>query len=195
MKNKNNIWIFASGSGTNAAKLVSHFSNHEKLLISGLFTNRPDCGAAKLARESDVAVFSLTDAEIQQPDTLLNLLKTQAVDGIILAGFLRKIPDDVVEAFPEKIINIHPSLLPAFGGKGMYGMHVHRGVKQSGVSKTGITVHLVNRVYDDGRILFQTDIPVTPEDTPESVAAKVQALEHAHFAPVCDAHFSQILGD
>lgn len=194
VENKKHIWVFASGSGTNAARLFRHFSDHVNLHISGLFTNRPTSGAADLAREADIPVFFLSDAEINEPGALLALLKKENVQGIILAGFLRKIPDDVVNAFPELIINIHPSLLPSFGGKGMYGMHVHRAVKQSGVTETGITVHLVNRVYDEGRILVQHKISLTPEDTPESIAARVQTLEHTHFAPVCDAYFSEIFG-
>lgn len=191
---RKNIWVFASGSGTNAAKLMEFFARHPSLKIGGLFTNRPGAAVVKRASDAGVPVFFLSDQEIAAPGTLLSLLKKHQVDGIILAGFLRKIPDDLVAAFPEKIINLHPALLPSFGGKGMYGMHVHRAVKESGADKTGITVHLVNEKYDEGRILFQAEVPVNAGDTPETIAAKVQRLEHEYFAPVCARHFSEVFG-
>ncbi len=195
LNSKKNIWVFASGSGSNAAKLMTFFAGHPTLRIGGLFTNRPGAAVVQRAAEADVPVFSLTDEEIAAPGILSGLLKKHGVNGIILAGFLRKIPDDVVAGFPEKIINIHPALLPSFGGKGMYGMHVHRAVKESGTDKTGITVHLVNDKYDEGRKLFQAEVPVFSGDTPESIAVKVQQLEHEHFAPVCAEYFSRIFAD
>lgn len=179
------VWVFASGGGSNAEKLFAHFAGHPSAYISGLFCNNAQAGVLEKAKAAGIPTHLLSNAELAEPGKLLDLLSLHGVDYIILAGFLRKIPDEVIHAYTDKIINIHPALLPKFGGKGMYGMHVHRAVKEAGETETGITIHLVNEHYDEGRILFQATVPVTAEDTPESIAQKVQQLEHAHFADVC----------
>lgn len=185
------VWVFASGNGTNAEKLFEYFKGHHaQIRITGLFCNRPAAGVTEKARRAEIPVFTLTDAELEMPGNLLRLLRDQAVDEILLAGFLRKIPDDVVKAYADHIINVHPALLPKFGGKGMYGMRVHRAVKEAGETETGITVHLVNEHYDEGRILFQASVAVLPEDTPETIAEKVQRLEHLHYARACEQYIA-----
>lgn len=128
---------------------------------------------------------------MNEPGKLLEMLTNNQVDYIILAGFLRKIPDEVVHAYSDKIINIHPSLLPKFGGKGMYGKYVHQAVREANETETGITIHLVNEHYDEGRVLFQTSAPINENDTSEVIGLKVQKLEHEHFAIVCDKFISE----
>ena len=180
------VWVFASGSGSNAEKLFAHFAGHPSVRITGLLCNNAQAGVLEKAQAAGVPVHFLGNAGLAEPGKLLALLREHGTDYIILAGFLRKIPDEVTHAFADKIINIHPALLPKFGGKGMYGMHVHRAVKEAGETETGISIHLVNERYDEGRILFQATVPVTADDTPESIAQKVQQLEHEHFAAVCE---------
>lgn len=182
------VWVFASGSGSNAEKLFTYFSAHLSLKITGLLCNNKDAGVVEKARHAGIGTFLISNTELNEEGKLLEILTHNQVDYIILAGFLRKIPDDVIHAYSDKIINIHPALLPKFGGKGMYGMHVHKAVKEANESETGITIHLVNEHYDEGRILFQASVPVAPRDTPEDLSKKVQALEHQHFAQVCE-HF------
>jgi len=186
------VWVFASGSGSNAEKLFAHFSGHQQIAVTGLFCNNPAAGVVQKAQAAHVPVFLMDNATLEHPDELLHLLRSQEVDYIILAGFLRKIPDGVVHTYADRIINIHPALLPHFGGKGMYGMRVHRAIKESGVAETGITVHLVNEHYDEGRILFQASVSVTPHDSPEDIAHKVQELEHRHFAEACEGYILSI---
>lgn len=185
------VWVFASGSGSNAEKLFAHFSGHPTVRITGLFCNNAQAGVLDKATAAAVPTYTLTNSELAAPGNLLDLLTRHGVEYIILAGFLRKIPDDVIQTYADKIINIHPALLPKFGGKGMYGMHVHRAVKEAGEAQTGISIHLVNERYDEGRILFQTSVPVMPNDTPENIAQKVQELEHTYFAAVCDEFITQ----
>lgn len=181
-----NVWVFASGSGTNAEKIFMHFKGHPSVRITGLFCNNGQAGVLQKAEKSHIPTFLLPNDRLAESDNLLELLKANGVDYIILAGFLRKIPDNVIQAYSDRIINIHPALLPKFGGKGMYGMHVHRAVKEASEKETGITIHLVNEHYDEGRILFQASTQIGANDTPEDISKKVQELEHAHFARVCE---------
>jgi phosphoribosylglycinamide formyltransferase-1 len=180
------VWIFASGAGSNAEKLFAHFKNHKSIKISGLLCNNPDAGVISKARKEAIPVFQLSNEALNEHGKLLALLRENNVDYVILAGFLRKIPDEVVKAFPNRIINIHPALLPKYGGKGMYGMHVHKAVKAAGEKISGITIHLVNEHYDEGRILFQESVSLSDSDSAEDIARKVLALEHAHFPSVCE---------
>lgn len=192
MTDTKNIWVFASGSGSNAEKLFAYFNRHPRYRITGLLCNNPQAGVAGKAQAAGVPVFTMDNAELREPGKLQQLLTGNGVDYIILAGFLRKIPDDVTRHFADRILNIHPALLPKFGGQGMYGMHVHRAVKEAGETETGITIHLVNEQYDKGRVLLQSSVAVEAGDSPEDIAHKVQELEHRHFAAACEAYFDSL---
>lgn len=179
------IAILASGSGSNAEKIMEYFQNSSKAGIALVASNKQDAFVLERAKKYGVPSFTFTRKEMDA-GVLLEKLQEEKIDWVILAGFLLKIPEDLIRAFPEHMVNIHPALLPKYGGKGMYGMHVHEAVKAAGDTETGITIHLVNEHYDEGRIVFQASTPVTPEDSPEDIAQKVHALEHAHFPRVID---------
>lgn len=178
------IAIFASGTGTNAERIIRHLVGNSKVQVTLVLSNNPDAAVLQKAEHLGVQTKVFTKAELNITGEVLRLLKDKHIDLIVLAGFLLLIPDELVQAYSNRIINIHPALLPKHGGKGMYGMHVHRAVKACGDMETGITIHLVNAEYDKGRILFQASCAVTPEDTPETIAAKVQALEQQYFPSV-----------
>lgn len=156
----------------------------------GLLCNNPAAAVVEKARLNGIGTYIISNTEINEPGKLLELLTYNRVDYIILAGFLRKIPDDVIHTYSDKIINIHPALLPKFGGKGMYGKYVHQAVRESNETETGITIHLVNEHYDEGRILFQAAVTIEKKDSPEIISEKVQRLEHEHFARVCETFIS-----
>ena len=183
-KGPKKIVVFASGSGSNAEQIILKAQDYRWAQVSAIYCNNPEAGVLQRAERMGVPVRLFGNGQLNDPDFVLSWLLQDAPDLIVLAGFLRKIPEFIVEAFPRKIVNIHPALLPEFGGKGMYGMHVHRAVKESGAQKTGITIHYVNAAYDEGAIIFQADTPVTSTDQPEDIARKVQGLEHKHFATV-----------
>lgn len=190
-KDYTNVWVFASGGGSNAEKLFTHFEHHASIKITGLLCNNPEAGVISKAAKAGIPVYQLGNKELNENGKLLALLREHAVDFIILAGFLRKIPDEVVRAFPNRIINIHPALLPKYGGKGMYGMNVHRAVKEAGETESGITIHLVNEHYDEGRVLFQASLAISKINTSEDIALMVQNLEHEHYAIICEIFISQ----
>ncbi|AKQ46513.1 phosphoribosylglycinamide formyltransferase [Rufibacter radiotolerans] len=182
---KKNIIIFASGSGSNAQRLLEHFEHHPHIQIVALFSNNPDAYALQRAQNFGVptAVFdrpSLKAGEVQKQVEAYN------PDLIVLAGFLWLLPAAFVQAFPHKIINIHPALLPKFGGKGMHGQHVHQAVLEANEFETGITIHYVNEHYDEGAPIFQERCPVEPHDTAETIAARVLTLEHQHLPRVVE---------
>ncbi|MEG0517822.1 MAG: phosphoribosylglycinamide formyltransferase [Bacteroidales bacterium] len=172
--------IFASGSGTNAQNIITYFSSKSSAKVELIISNKPDAYVLERAKNLNVASIVLSKEELMS-DKILQILKEHRIDFIVLAGYLLKIPAILIHNYHSRIINIHPALLPKFGGKGMYGHHVHQAVVASGEKETGITIHLVDEVYDNGRILFQATCPVTPTDTPDSVAAKIHELEQAHF--------------
>lgn len=177
-----NAAIFASGGGTNAENIIKYFANDTRIKIKLIFTNNENAGVVARAEKykKNVQIIS-KDSLNNYADQLIDFLKTEKIDLIILAGFLLKIPEAFVKAFPNKIINIHPSLLPKFGGKGMYGMHVHQAVIQSGETESGITIHFVNEEYDKGEIILQAKCPVEKSDTAETLAAKIHELEMENF--------------
>lgn len=175
--------ILASGSGSNAEKIMEHFQNSDKAAIALVASNKTDAFVLERAKKFGVPTYTFTRKEMDA-GKLLEKLQAEKIDWVILAGFLLKIPAELIRAFPERMINIHPALLPNYGGKGMYGHHVHEAVKAAGDTQTGITIHLVNEHYDEGKIIFQAATPLTPEDTPESIAQKVHTLEHRYFAEV-----------
>ncbi len=182
----NKLAIFASGAGSNARALLKHFSGHTEVQVALVVTNKPDAGVIKVAEEFGVPVVVLDKITLYESNSIGGLLENHQVNYIVLAGFLLKVPDSLVKSFEEHMINIHPALLPKFGGKGMYGNRVHTAVKEQGETETGISIHLVNEHFDEGRILFQASCPVIPSDTIDDIRLKVQALEHTHFAPVVE---------
>ncbi|MFC3880348.1 phosphoribosylglycinamide formyltransferase [Algoriphagus namhaensis] len=178
--------ILASGSGSNAEKIMEHFKNSEKGQIALVASNKAEAFVLERAKKFNVSSFTFSKKELEE-GFLLEKLKTEKIDWVILAGFLLKIPAELIRAFPDRMVNIHPALLPKYGGKGMYGAHVHEAVKAAGDSETGITIHLVNENYDEGKIIFQAATPVNPDDSPEDIATKVHALEHRYFPEVIDS--------
>jgi len=174
--------LFASGNGSNAQRIVEYVTGHPSVSVEIILCNHP--GAYVLTRAENLGVPAiLFDREtFYGTDYIPRLLADKRIDYLVLAGFLWLIPPAILQAFPGRIINIHPALLPKYGGKGMYGERVHRAVIEAGEVESGITIHLVNERYDEGKILFQARCPVEPGDTPESLAARVHALEYAHYA-------------
>lgn len=178
--------ILASGSGSNAEKIMEYFKDSQKATISLVASNKADAFVLERARKFGVPTFTFTRKEMDA-GLLLSKLQEEKIDWVILAGFLLKIPEDLIRAFPDHMVNIHPALLPKYGGKGMYGHHVHEAVKAAGDTETGITIHLVNEHYDEGKIIFQAATSLTEEDTPDTIAQKVHALEHRYFPEVIDS--------
>ena len=177
-----NVAIFASGEGTNAENIFKYFQNDKRIKIKLVVTNVDTAGVIRRAEEykKNVQIVSKT-ALYEYTEQLIEFLNTEDIDIIVLAGFLLKIPEQFVKAFPNRIINIHPALLPKFGGKGMYGMNVHKAVIAQKETESGITVHYVNEEYDKGEIILQATCPVEEGDTPESLDRKVRALELEYF--------------
>lgn len=180
-----NIVIFASGSGTNTENVIAHFSTSNTARVVAVFCNNREAQVLDRVRKWKVptVVFSKDDFK---SDLVLARLAAFTPDLIVLAGFLLKFPSNIIQAYPKKIINIHPALLPKFGGKGMYGMHVHRAVVEHKEVETGITIHYVNENYDEGNVLFQEKVAVTAADLPEDVALKVHELEHRYLPQVIE---------
>ena len=178
------IAIFASGSGSNAQQISEYFADNCDVEISFILSNKKDAYVLERAKNLGIpsAVFSRKD--FYSSDRVLNLLKD--IDLVVLAGFLWLIPENILSAFPNKIINIHPALLPKFGGKGMYGQFVHKAVVEAKEKETGITIHLVNSEYDKGEILFQEKFPVLPNYTADDVAAEIHKLEYKYFPKVIE---------
>ena len=184
------IAIFASGNGSNAQNIITYFNRGNMASVKLVICNIPHAYVLQRASALGIpaAVMDKTALTADNPSKLLSLLHNNTIDYIVLAGYLQKIPAALTTAFAGKIINIHPALLPKFGGKGMYGIHVHRAVVAAGEKLSGITIHLVDAVYDNGKILFQAQCPLTPQDTPEDVATKVQALEQQHYPAVIEQY-------
>jgi len=183
------IAILASGSGSNAECIMRHVAGRTDVQVTLVLSNKPDAPVLQKARDLGVEAMAFTREELYDNGRVLRLLQHHRIDVVVLAGFLLLIPDGLVQAYSDRIINIHPALLPKHGGKGMYGMHVHRAVKAAGDTESGITIHLVNAEYDKGRVLFQARCPVLPSDTVEEIAANVQQLEHRYF-PVVVVEFA-----
>jgi len=181
------IAIFASGTGSNARKIMEYFALREDIRVGLVVSNRSDAPVLQIAASFQIPTLIIERQNFTQTEDLLAQLEAFGVEFIVLAGFLWKIPPYLVRRFEGRMLNIHPALLPKYGGKGMYGMHVHEAVRQAGDQETGITIHLVNERYDEGKILFQASCPVFPEDSPADIAKRVQTLEHAYFPQVVDA--------
>ncbi len=180
------IAIFASGTGSNAKAIIQYFNGHEFIKVNCLLSNKPSAKALEMAASFGLDSKVISQAQLEQPILLIDYLKARGISLIVLAGYLKKIPALMVEAFPNAIINIHPALLPDFGGKGMYGMHVHQAVVDARVGKSGMTIHYVNEVYDEGGIIFQASVDLEETDQAADVAKKVLSLEHKHYPEVIE---------
>lgn len=177
------ILIFASGSGTNAEQIIRHFSPKSSVEVLGVYSNNPSAFVLERAKQLGVSTHVFNREQFNNPEDLLKDLQAQSPDLIVLAGFLWKVPPHIIDAFPNKIINIHPALLPKYGGKGMYGHLVHQSVIDAKETESGISIHYVNSQYDEGAIIFQANTAIAETDTAADVAAKTHQLEHAYFAP------------
>jgi phosphoribosylglycinamide formyltransferase-1 len=180
------IAIFVSGNGTNCENIIHYFARSSEAEISLVLSNKANAYALIRAEKAGIPTEVLPKAEFMQEDLLLNLMKKYHIDFIVLAGFLLLIPEFLIKAYPQKIINIHPALLPKFGGKGMWGYHVHEAVKAAGEKETGMTVHWVNGQYDKGQVIAQYKTSLSPEDTPDDIAAKEHVLEMKYFPKVIE---------
>lgn len=176
-----NICIFASGSGSNAEALINHFASSETGRVTLIVSDQPNAGVLARADRLRVPYRLISKAELSDGNILVAILREAKIDLVVLGGFLRLLPSELIQAFPNAIVNIHPSLLPKFGGKGMYGQRVHQAVVEAGEEFSGITIHYVNEHYDEGEVIFQAQCPVLPNDDAASLAARVLALEHEHF--------------
>ncbi len=185
-KDKKHIVIFASGSGSNAQRLLEHFEHHPAIRVAALFSNNPKAYALKRAETFRVPAFLFTRDEFYNTDKVLEQVQAFEPDLIVLAGFLWLVPLNLLRAFPNRIINIHPALLPKYGGKGMHGAHVHAAVIQAQEPESGITIHYINEEYDKGEFILQERCPVQPTDSPEELAARILQLEHKHLPEVVE---------
>ncbi|WP_028896776.1 phosphoribosylglycinamide formyltransferase [Prevotella sp. HUN102] len=176
-----NLAIFVSGSGSNCENIIRYFQNNSQVNISLVISNKADAYALVRAKNLNVDSIVLPKSEFNDKENVLQLLKEHNIDFIVLAGFLLMIPDFLIEAYNRRIINLHPALLPKFGGIGMYGHHVHEAVKAAGETETGMTIHWVSNVCDGGEIIAQFKTPIAPDDTPDDIAAKEHVLEMDHF--------------
>ncbi|MBK8699723.1 MAG: phosphoribosylglycinamide formyltransferase [Saprospiraceae bacterium] len=188
---KYQLAIFASGGGSNAAKIIEYFKSHATIEVKLVVSNRPDAGVLNIALNAGIPSLVVSPHELGTPG-FLQQLSQYRVNTLILAGYLKKIPVELIHAFPEHILNIHPALLPLFGGKGMYGIHVHEAVLEAGVTQSGLTIHLVNAQYDKGRQLFQAICPVFKDDAPSGLAARVLELEHKYYAAIIEKYLLSI---
>ena len=187
---KKNIAIFASGYGSNAENLIRFFAGRDSAQVALVLTNKENAYVVNRARSLQVPCCVCPKEDWVTGERVLAVLQEYHVDFIVLAGFLMRVPDLLLQVYPHRIVNIHPALLPKYGGKGMYGMRVHEAVVAAGERQTGITIHYINEHYDEGAIIFQASCPVHPNDTPEDLAARVHALEYEYYPKVVE----EILG-
>jgi phosphoribosylglycinamide formyltransferase-1 len=175
-----------SGAGFNARQIIRHFRNHPTVRISLIVCNKPGAGVLQIAEDERIPTLMLEKDQFFRGDGYVGSLKEAGIDFIILAGFLWKIPGTLIKAYPGKIVNIHPALLPKYGGKGMYGAHVHEAVIAAGEKESGITIHYVDEYYDHGQPIFQATVAIDPIDTPLTLAAKIHQLEHKYYPLVIE---------
>jgi len=180
------IIVFASGSGTNAENIIKYFAKTEIAKVVSVFTNNASAKVIERAKNHQIPVEIFSKNELLERNVLQKIQEIDP-DLIVLAGFLLKFPENIIEKYPNKIINIHPALLPNYGGKGMYGMHIHRAIVNNKEKETGISIHYVNENYDEGGIIFQKNVALTDEDTPETVAEKIHELEQKYFPEIIQA--------
>ena len=189
-----NIAIFASGSGTNCENLIKHFADSESVNCALVVSNKPDAFALVRAKHLGVPTAVTPKADLHNPDVMLPLLRQYNIGFIVLAGWLPLIPNFLIDAFPHRIINIHPALLPKYGGKGMWGHHVHEAVKAAGETETGMTVHWVTPICDSGEIIAQYRVALSPDDTVETIAEKEHQLEMKYFPKVVEDILKSVRG-
>ncbi|MDA3954814.1 MAG: phosphoribosylglycinamide formyltransferase [Bacteroidales bacterium] len=186
----NKIAIFASGSGTNAENIINFFKENKKIEISIIFSNNKNAYVIQRAINHGIKHYIFSRPDFYNSDRVLQILRENNINFIVLAGFLLLIPEYLINEYPNKIINIHPALLPKYGGKGMYGMNVHKAVVENKETESGITIHYVNKEYDQGDIIFQAKCPIKLTDTPEDVAKKVHELEYKYFPTIIEKTLS-----
>ena len=186
------IAVLVSGNGTNCENIIRYFKNSPKIRIKLVLSNRSDAYALTRAKNFGVPTEVVNKAQLNDNQLMMDILQKNSIDFIVLAGFLPIIPDFIVNSFPNRIVNIHPSLLPKYGGKGMWGHHVHEAVKAAGETESGITIHYVNNVCDGGEIIKQVSVPLTPQDSAEDIADKVHELEMKYFPEVLERIFLSI---
>lgn len=175
------IAIFASGAGSNAQAIINHFKNSAAVKIALIVSNKPEAGVLKIAEKENILSLIIEKEKFFRGNAYVDELKEKRIDFVVLAGFLWKVPSSLIKAYPNKIVNIHPALLPKYGGKGMYGAHVHEAVIANKETESGITIHYVDELYDHGSIILQAKCEVTETDTPQSLAGKIHVLEHKHY--------------
>ncbi|HLK29947.1 MAG TPA: phosphoribosylglycinamide formyltransferase [Puia sp.] len=180
------VAVFASGTGSNTKKIIEYFKNHPQIRIELIVSNKPDAGVLNIAKAENISTLIIEKEKFFRGNAYVDELKEKKIDFIVLAGFLWKIPSLLIKAYPEKIINIHPALLPKYGGKGMYGNHVHEAVISAKEEESGITIHYVDDLYDHGKIIFQAKCLIDENDTAETLAQKIHALEHENFPKVIE---------
>lgn len=180
------IAIFVSGAGSNAVRIIQHFKANKNISVSLILSNKPEKGAFDISQNENVELYSFRKEELINSIKIIDVLRAKKIDLIVLAGFLLKVPENLVEAFPNQIINIHPALLPKYGGKGMYGKHVHQAVFDNKEKESGISIHFVNEHYDEGNIIAQHHCKLNEHDTPETIENKVRDLEQKYFAPTIE---------
>lgn len=180
------IAIFASGNGSNCENIIKHFSQSKVARVVLVVTNNPSAKVIERAKRLDTDISIVPKDSISDSSIMLPLLREKCIDLIVLAGFMLFIPSFLIDNYPHRIVNIHPSLLPKYGGKGMYGMHVHEAVKENNEKESGITIHFVNNEYDRGEIIEQYSTPVSPDDSAEEIAEKVHKLEYAHYPSIIE---------
>ena len=191
---KLNIAIFVSGSGSNCENIIRYFSGSEHVCCALVVSNKPDAYALERARRLGVPTAVMPKPQLNDAAALMPLLRQYGIGFVVLAGFLPLVPDFLIEAFPRRIVNIHPSLLPKYGGKGMWGHHVHEAVKAAGETETGMTVHWVTPVCDSGEIIAQYRVALSPDDTPDDIAEKEHRLEMEYFPKVLEQLFEPLYG-
>jgi phosphoribosylglycinamide formyltransferase-1 len=183
---KTRLAILASGSGTNAENIIRYFQDKESAEVALVLTNRKQALVQERAKNLGVPALYFPKSDWDEGTPILYILREYRIDFVVLAGFLLRIPAMLIEAYPNKMVNIHPALLPKFGGKGMYGDHVHEAVIATGETESGITIHYVNERYDDGAIIFQARCKVLPADTPHELAQRIHELEYKHFPQIIE---------
>lgn len=181
-----NIALFASGTGTNVENIANYFKDHPKIHIAHLLVNNPKAFVIERAKRLNIPTTLINRQQFYDSTEIIDLLKQLDIDMIVLAGFLWLIPENLVEAYPNKMINVHPALLPKYGGKGMYGDHVHKAVVENNEYESGITIHYVTKHYDEGAIIFQATCPVFASDSAKIVAQKVHKLEYEHYPKIIE---------
>lgn len=181
-----NIAVFASGNGSNAERIATYFENNEIAKVSIILTNKKDAGVIDRAKRLGIPYAIFDRNTFYQTEEIISILTEHQIDLVVLAGFLWLVPKNILETYPNRIVNIHPALLPKYGGKGMFGHHVHVAVIASGDKTSGITIHFVNDKYDDGQVIFQKEVEIEKHDSPDSLAQKIHELEYRYFPEVIE---------